>query len=249
MSPLTPPGPRPGLRPDHLTRVRRYGERRPFMRLACSPFARAAPPARSRPTTHTHTRDPRAGDDDRGLNARRTAGFTAPRRAEATAPEPIPWPIRARPLVAPSPCCCRCRAPQVGSHYRARPNSAGRGHSAARDPTASRPRPLRPRPHPRARKTASERDRASEGEGRALLHAAAAPGFTAPRAAGSASGAQETPPSSCFVPLEKPSITVVCTAALLPRVGSRAAEAAAARDARARPFAGVVLFPAVVAEV
>ena len=135
------------------------------MRLACSPFARAAPPARSRPHTHRHTTP--APEMTIGASTRVEPRGSLPRGVPKPRP-PNPFHGRSAraPSLPPSP-CCRCRAPQVGSHYRARPNSAGRGHSAARDSTASRRRPLPPdrirvpaRPQERERETerAKEKD-------------------------------------------------------------------------------------------
>ena len=229
-------------RPPHA-RVRRYGERRPFMRLACSPFARAAPPARSRPHTHRHTTP--APEMTIGASTRVEPRGSLPRGVPKPRP-PNPFHGRSAraPSLPPSP-CCRCRAPQVGSHYRARPNSAGRGHSAARDHRQPPP-PVAPRPCPQDRKTAREREIRSEGEGRALLHAAAAPGFTAPRAAGSASGAQETPRRApCRWRSHQSPLCALL--ALLPRGFPRRGRGGG--GAMRGPDHSAALFPAVVAEV
>ena len=230
-------------RPPHA-RVRRYGERRPFMRLACSPFARAAPPARSRPHTDRHTTP--APEMTIGASTRVEPRGSLPRGVPKPRP-PNPFHGRSAraPSLPPSP-CCRCRAPQVGSHYRARPNSAGRGHSAARDHRQPPP-PVAPRPCPQDRKTAREREIRSEGEGRALLHAAAAPGFTAPRAAGSASGAQETPRRApCRWRSHQ---SPLCALLRCCPVGSRAGAGEAAARCERPTIRRRCLFPAVVAEV
>ena len=177
------------------------------MRLACSPFARP-PRLRLLLLRLPHTNNPTAPEMTIGASTRVEPRGSLPRGVPKPRP---PNPIHgrsARPLVAPpravneqtNECNAlrpppRCVAPKVGSHYRARPNSAGRGHSAARDHRQPPP-PVAPRPCPQDRKTARERERYGAKEKDAHFYTLPRPPASRPpRAAGSASGAQETPPS------------------------------------------------------
>ena len=207
------------------------------MRLACSPFARAAPPARSRPHTHRHTTP--APEMTIGASTRVEPRGSLPRGVPKPRP-PNPFHGRSAraPSLPPSP-CCRCRAPQVGSHYRARPNSAGRGHSAARDHRQPPP-PVAPRPCPQDRKTARERERDTERRRRTRTFTRCrGPRLHGPPCCRQRQWCARDPPS-CPMSLEKPSIAVVCTACVAAPWVPAPGPGRRRRDARARPFGGVV---------
>ncbi len=214
------------------------------MRLACSPFARAAPPARSRPHTDRHTTP--APEMTIGASTRVEPRGSLPRGVPKPRP-PNPFHGRSAraPSLPPSP-CCRCRAPQVGSHYRARPNSAGRGHSAARDHRQPPP-PVAPRPCPQDRKTARERERYRAKEKDAHFYTLPRPPASRPPVLQAAPVVRKRPPRRAPCRWRSHQSPLCALLALLPRGFPRRGRGGG--GAMRGPDHSAALFPAVVAEV
>ena len=195
---------------------------------------------------HTHT-NPSAPEMTIGASTRVEPRGSLPRGVPKPRP---PNPFHGRSARAPSLPPRRVAAvvaPPRSDHITAPAPTVRAAAIQPPETTDSRPRPLPPRPRPRDRKTARrKREIPSEGEGRALLHAAAAPGFTAPRAAGSASGAQETPRRApCRWRSHQSPLCALL--ALLPRGFPRRGRGGG--GAMRGPDHSAALFPAVVAEV
>ena len=209
------------------------------MRLACSPFARAAPPARSRPHTDRHTTP--APEMTIGASTRVEPRGSLPRGVPKPRP---PNPFHGRSARAPSLPPRRVAAvvaPPRSDHITAPAPTVRAAAIQPPETTDSRPRPL---PPDRARKTARPQDRKRERDTERRRRTRTFTRCRGPRLHGPPCCRQRQwcarDPPSCPMSLEKPSIAVVCTACVAAPWVPAPGPGRRRRDARARPFGGVV---------